>query len=247
MSPPSTGQSQHHPVPGLLSPQGRPGFEWGREPGDLPGAGSRPPPRPDPRAQVPRRQVRRRGSGKPHLQAAGAGFPTDPNSVRRQLTSGLLPSNVAPQSTPNSPGSPQPAVSPEEGLNSNPLSSSQLGQRAGPALPSPAPAPGRSPAPTRSQQLVSPDESPHPGGPSRAARGAPEVRSARTPGDALALRALPQAEGAVRPAPRGKGTGSLSHCPGARLSSPRRGRRGAPRPPAAPPYSCVTTHLLFRG
>lgn len=56
----------------------------------------------------------------------------------------------------------------------------------------------------------------------------------------------PQLRGAVRPLPRGKGTGSLSQSSRDPLSSPQSGRRSGPQPPAAPLSSCHHSPALQR-
>lgn len=112
------------------------------------------------------------------------------------------------------------------------------GQRPGPALLLPHLGAGSLPSPHPISAFQIPcQKSPCPGGPPRAARGAPEVLLGGAPEEALLAVADPNCPDSS-PLPRGKGTRSLSQSPGDRLFKPHSGRREGTPPPVAPPSSC---------
>lgn len=221
MSLPNRGHSPNPPIPKLFLLQGRPGFEW--DPiaqGVQPGRGDTPTPLPTPSPPPLHPALRccgwegeRRGSGNLTWRRLGRVFPEGPDSYEATTQDLTASHECRAQSTLSSPSpSPQPAGTFRKEVHLNSFFSllpTWTASRPG-APPPPTSAPGRSPAPTRYQQLVSPTKGP------LASAGRPELPTAppkcaraEPPGGAPTQRARPPTAGISSPSAPGQGHGVL--------------------------------------
>lgn len=148
----------------------------------------------------------RQSSGKPHLQAARAGFPRGTGFLRGDnKRANCFPPTSRLDLSRALPFRGGPRGSSEKGLARNSFPPSQPAIDPAPCSSSPTSTPGRSPAPTRSQQLVSTQGSPRLSRPPGTARGAPEVRLGGGPRGAPAWRAQTPTAGDSSPSAPGQG------------------------------------------
>lgn len=245
MSLPNRRHARNPPVPKLFPLPWRPGFEWdaiarGVQPAPGGTPTRRPRPRPCPGAAFAK--VRGGAPGNLTWRRPGAGFPRGIGLLRgdnRQAnrfpwTLRLNPPQALPLQVIS------PLGSSEKGFTRN-SSFPAFHRGSVPARRCSSPPPRRV-APQPPPGLSSWYPKPRVPSPGRAVPGCslrPRNALGRSPPEAHQPGGRgPQLRGAVRPLPRGKGTGSLSQSPANRLSTPQGARRGVPRPSAAPPSSC---------